>query len=89
MTPEPLRPLLILLKLLWRGMQAFTKGIGTFVAYLVMSAVYLSVVGPVSLSMRLFRPDPTDRGPGDPNAESYGRTLDLPPEDLKRAQRPY
>jgi hypothetical protein len=70
-------------------MQAFTKGIGTFLAYLAMSLVYLSVVGPVSLSMRLFRPDPTDRGPGDPEAESYGRPLDLPPEDLQRAQRPY
>lgn len=85
----PRNPLLPLLIGLWRGLQRFTHGIFGAMTFGAMSFVYWAVVGPVALGFRLLRPDPTDRGLGDLEADSYSIDTKRAPEDIRRAQRPY
>ncbi len=90
MLAQVLLPLLLpVLRGLWRGLQAGLRAVGLAVAAVAMSLVYGLVVGPVALGFRLFRPDPTDRGLGDLEADSYAQPARLGRQDLRRSQRPY
>ena len=82
-------PLLPVLVGMWRGLQRVLHGMFGAMAWLATSFVYWTVVGPVALGFKLLRPDPTDRGLGDQNADSYGVAVTKGPEDIRRAQRPY
>ncbi len=77
------------LKALWRGWKRVTHSINHIISVVLMTVVYVVAVAPVALGFRLFRPDPIDRGLGDPRAESFGRPITAASQDIRRAQRPW
>lgn len=81
--------MLELMKSIWRGWKSFTHRLIKGQSWLLMAVAYWIAVFPVSIFFRLFRPDPTDRGLGDPNAKSYWTPPRMGTEDIRRAQRPY
>jgi hypothetical protein len=80
-------PVLNLLKTIWRGWKRGVHGINSVISFTLMSFVYCTALAPVAIGFRLFKPDPTDRGLGDPNAESYWQNVRITEQDVRRSQR--
>ena len=53
------------------------------------SFVYWSAMFPVAMGFRIFRPDPTDRGLGPPDATTDWQPPRVERQDIRRAQRPW
>lgn len=77
------------LKAIWRGWKRAVHGLNAAIAFVLMSFVYWTTMMPVALGFKLFRPDPIDRGLGDPDAESYWLAPRDNGQDVRRAQRPW
>ena len=81
--------MLAVMKRLWWGWKKAVHGLNAAISWTLMSIVYWTAMFPVAMGFRVFRPDPTDRGLGDPEAASHW----LPPreerQDVRRAQRPW
>ncbi len=78
---------LVALKTAWRGWKAGVHGINGAISLTLMSVVYWGALAPVALGFKLFKPDPTDRGLGDPRADSFWTPVRITPQDLRRCQR--
>jgi len=78
-----------LLKTMWRGWKRFTHGINDVISVVLMTFVYITAVAPVSLGFKIARPDPIDRGLGDPHADSWSQPVAMTRQDVRRAQRPW
>lgn len=78
-----------LMKAVWRRWKAFTHSLNHVISWVLMTFVYVVAVAPVAMGFKVFRPDPIDRGLGDPNAESYGLPARIEAQDIRRAQRPW
>ena len=76
---------------LWRRWQGLIHGINETIGAVLMTFTYLLAVTPVSVLFRLFSPDPTDRGLGDPQAKSYWKPVQTAGDanDIRRVQRQY
>lgn len=81
--------MLELLKTLWRNWKRFTHRINDVISVVLMTVVYVTAVAPVSLGFKIARPDPIDRGLGDPRAESWAKPVAMDRQDVRRAQRPW
>ena len=81
--------MLSLLKHIWRSWKRAVHGLNAAISWTLMAFTYWTAVFPVAIGFKLFRPDPTDRGLGDPEASSYWLTPRLDPQDIRRAQRPW
>ena len=81
--------MLELLKTMWRGWKRFTHRINDVISVVLMTFVYVTAVAPVSLGFKIFRPDPIDRGLGDPHAETWAKPVAMERHDVRRAQRPW
>ena len=81
--------LLELMKAVWRRWKTFTHSLNYVISWVLMTFVYVVAVAPVAIGFKVFRPDPIDRGLGDPSADSYGLPAKIEPQDIRRAQRPW
>ncbi len=81
--------MLALMKRLWWSWKKAVHGINAAISWTLMSVVYVTAMMPVALGFKLFRPDPTDRGLGDPNAETQWQKPRSERQDIRRAQRPF
>jgi hypothetical protein len=81
--------MLSLLKRLWWSWKKVVHGLNSAISWTLMAFVYWSAVFPVAVGFKLFRPDPTDRGLGDPDASTEWQTPRYPRQDISRAQRPF
>lgn len=81
--------MLAVLKAIWRGWKNAVHGINAAIAFVLMSTVYWSTMFPVAMGFKLFRPDPIDRGLGDPEGASYWLAPRDGRQDVRRAQRPW
>lgn len=81
--------MLELMKSIWRGWKGLTHGLIKGQSWLLMAIAYWIAVFPIAVFFKLFRPDPTDRGLGDPEAKSFWLPPRMGSEDIRRAQRPY
>ena len=75
----------------WRRWQTLVHGINETVGAVLMTLTYVLAVAPVSLLFRVFVPDPTDRGLGDPQAKTYWKPVETASDanDIRRVQRQY
>ncbi len=78
-----------LMKTIWRGWKSAVHRLNEGIAFVLMSIVYITAVGPVALGFKLFKPDALDRGLGDPSWKTYGLPTRIERQDVSRAQRPY
>ena len=81
--------MLELMKTMWRRWKGFVHNLNHVISLVLMTFVYVFAVAPVAMGFKIFRPDPIDRGLGDPNAESYGQPTRMELQDIRRAQRPW
>ena len=81
--------MLELMKSMWRGWKGVVHNINHVISVVLMTFVYVVAVAPVSIGFKVFRPDPIDRGLGDPSADTYGQPVRLEHQDIRRAQRPW
>lgn len=81
--------MLELMKILWRRWKSFAHGIIRFQNWFLMSIAYIVGMTPVALVFRIVNPDPTDRGLGDTESDSYWLEPTMGREDIRRAQRPW
>ena len=81
--------MLELLKTMWRGWKRFTHRINDVISVVLMTFVYVTAVAPVAMGFKIFRPDPIDRGLGDPRAETWSTPVAMSRHDVSRAQRPW
>ena len=77
------------LKAIWRGWKRVIHGLNSAIAFVLMSFVYWTTMMPIAIGFKLFKPDPIDRGLGDPDADSYWLEPLSPLQDVRRAQRPW
>ena len=77
------------MKFLWWRWKDLVHSINIVIGFILMTIVYLVAMAPIALGFRIFRPDPTDRGLGSPEMESYWMNVQLQAQDIKRAQRPW
>ena len=77
------------MKAVWRHWKAFAHALIRAQNWFLMALVYWLAVGPVAVIYKLMRPDSTDRGLGDPAAQSHWLTPLMGDEDIRRAQRPW
>jgi hypothetical protein len=77
------------MKRIWWGWKGLVHRLNAFISFILMTFVYVVAVAPVALGFRIFRPDPTDRGLGDPERSSFWQEVRLGREDIHRAQRPW
>jgi hypothetical protein len=82
-----MNPVLALLTTIWRGWKRGVHGINAVISFVLMSVVYITALAPVAVLFKLFRPDPTDRGLGDPAADSYWQKVRIEDQDVRRSQR--
>ncbi len=82
-----MNPVLTLLKTIWRGWKRGVHGINSAISFVLMTVVYLTALAPVAVLFKLFRPDPTDRGLGDPDLDSFWQALRIEDQDVRRSQR--
>jgi hypothetical protein len=80
---------LSLMKRIWRGWKGLVHRINGAISVVLMSIVYGLTMAPIALGFRIFRPDPTDRGLGDPNSKSFWLAVRMGRQDIQRAQRPW
>ena len=78
-----------LMTTLWRGWKAFAHRLIKGQNWLIMAFVYITAMGPVSLFIKLDKERRLDRGPADPDADSYQKPVRQEPMDVRRAQRPF
>lgn len=81
--------MLELMKSIWRSWKRFTHNINHVISVVLMTFVYVVAVAPVAMGFKIFRPDPIDRGLGDPAAPTYGLPVRIEYQDIRRAQRPW
>lgn len=81
--------MLEVMKSMWRAWKGFTHNLNHVISVVLMTFVYVVAVAPVAIGFKIFRPDPIDRGLGDPAADSYGRSVQMKGQDIRRAQRPW
>ena len=81
--------MLTALKAIWKGWKRLTHGLNHAISWVLMAVVYWTTMAPVALGFKLFRPDPIDRGLGDPAAPSYWLEPRSGRQDVRRAQRPW
>lgn len=77
------------LKALWRNWKRLTHGLNHAIGWVLMAFVYWTTMAPVALGFKLFKPDPIDRGLGDPSASTYWQPPRAERQDISRAQRPW
>ena len=78
-----------LMKTIWRGWKKAVHYLNEGISFVLMSIVYFVAVGPVAIGFKIFKPDPLDRGLGDPKALTFGLPTAMKRQDVRRAQRPY
>ena len=78
-----------LMKTIWSRWKKAVHRINDVIAFTLMTVVYVTAMAPVALYMRIFRPDPIDRGLGEPDRKSYWMPMRLEAQDLRRSQRPW
>ena len=81
--------MLELMKTVWRRWKGFTHNLNHVISVVLMTFVYVVAVAPVAMGFKIARPDPIDRGLGDPGAASFGQPVRIPRQDIRRAQRPW
>ncbi len=81
--------MLKLLKTMWRGWKRITHGINDVISVVLMTFVYVTAVAPVAVGFKIVRPDPIDRGLGDPRADTWAQAVAMTRQDVRRAQRPW
>ncbi len=81
--------MLALMKTIWKGWKGFAHKLVAGQSWFLMAIVYIFAVGPVSLFIKLDASRRLDRGPADPDAATYQVKVERPPQDVRRAQRPY
>ncbi len=81
--------MLALMKAIWRGWKNFVHSLNSKIAFVLMSFVYFTAVGPVAMGFKIFSPDPLDRGLGDPELGTYALDTRIERQDIRRAQRPW
>ena len=81
--------MLWLMKRIWWRWKQAVHGINAAISWTLMSIVYWTAMFPVAVGFRLLRPDPTDRGLGDPDAASDWKMPRTERQDIVRAQRPW
>ena len=74
---------------MWRGWKHVTHRINDVISVVLMTFVYVTAVAPVALGFKIARPDPIDRGLGDPRAETWAQPVAMERQDVRRAQRPW
>ena len=77
------------MKSLWWGWKRQVHRINGAISIVLMTVVYVVTMMPIAVGFRVFRPDPTDRGLGDPSAPSFWVDVRLGRQDIERAQRPW
>jgi hypothetical protein len=77
------------LKRIWWSWKRLVHQLNAVISFVLMAFVYIVAVAPVALGFRIFKPDPTDRGLGDPQRKSFWLEVRLGREDIQRAQRPW
>ena len=80
---------LAILKRIWRSWKALAHALVRAQSWLAMALAYWVALMPVALVMKIVRPDPLDRGRGDPDASSLGKEHLVARQDIRRAQRPW
>ena len=81
--------MLATLKLIWRKWKAFAHGLVAAQSWLLMAVAYWTAVMPVAVFFKLFKPDPLDRGLGEPDAGTLAKEHRYTRQDIRRAQRPW
>lgn len=81
--------MLALMKTIWRGWKGFAHKLVSGQSWLLMAIVYFVAVGPVSIYVKLDARRRLDRGPADPQADSYALPVPAKVVDVRRAQRPW
>lgn len=81
--------LLEAMKSIWRGWKRVVHSLNHVISVVLMTVVYVTAVAPVALGFKMFRPDPIDRGLGDPSADTFGQPVKMGRQDVSRAQRPW
>ena len=74
---------------LWWRWKDFVHVLNTLIGFFLMTVVYVVAMAPVALGFKIFRPDPTDRGLGEPGRASYWMDVQLESQDIRSAQRPW
>ena len=77
------------MKRTWWGWKGMVHGINAGISVTLMAIAYWVGMGPVALGFHLFRPDPVDRGLGDPDAETDWQEPRMGRQDVRRSQRPW
>jgi hypothetical protein len=78
-----------LMKAIWRSWKRFTHNLNHVISLVLMTFVYVVAVSPVALGFKIFRPDPIDRGLGDPGCDTYAQPVRMERQDIRRSQRPW
>ena len=81
--------MLAFLKLLWKNWKRFVHGINSAISWVLMSATYITAVGPVAIAMKLARSPLLDRSLGDPESTTCWQPLPPDVDDIRRVQRPW
>lgn len=89
MGPDAEVAVLEVMKAMWRSWKGFTHSLNHVISVVLMTFVYVVAVAPVAIGFKIFRPDPTDRGLGDPHADSWGGPVGMASQDIRRSQRPW
>ena len=75
------------MKAIWRRWKGFAHHLINYQNRFLMGVVYVTAVAPVAMGFKLLGRKMIDRGPADPEAETYWQTRTEPPLDMARAAR--
>ena len=78
-----------LMKQIWWRWKGLVHRLNAGISVFLMTVVYVVAMMPVAIGFRIFSPDPTDRGLGDPQLTTFWKDVQLGRQDIQRAQRPW
>lgn len=75
------------MKVIWRRWKGLAHHLIEYQNRFLMAVVYVVAVAPVAIAFKLAGRKMLDRGPADPDAETYWIARTEPPLDMERAAR--
>jgi len=80
---------LSVMKTIWRRWKALAHGLVKVQSWLLMAIVYVVAMGPISVFIKLDKTRRLDRGPAQPDAQTFAQPVRTRPQDVRTAQRPW